>query len=94
MTDEDRIREMKACDAMLKDLLAPLISADGKKGIVAIRLFYSVEHGDGTASAGNVGVTHQDHGITAARLIKAITGLIADPQGNRTFEEWEIPERH
>jgi hypothetical protein len=93
MTDEERIKVMEDTNNMFKAVFPPLLST-GRSGIVAIRTFYVVAHGDGTFSAGNIGATVEGNEDQAIKLIGTIATLLADPQGNRTIEKIEAPPKH
>lgn len=94
MTDDERMVDIKRYEAIVKDTLMPMLSRDGKKGIVALRLFYVVAHGDGTASAGNIGAVAEGQEGHALMLIRSIIGLLTDLQDNREVETREPPSRH
>lgn len=93
MTDDERKEQADRYTEVIKDALHPLLSEKGDKGIVAVRLFFALAHGDGTISAGNVGVTHELHTHTAGVLLANIVKMMMDIQNNRVTDVRDAPKK-
>ena len=93
MTDDERKEQADRYTEVIKDALHPLLSENGDKGIVAVRLFFALAHGDGTISAGNVGVTHELHTHTAGVLVVNIVRMMKDIEKNRVTDIRDVPRK-
>lgn len=94
MTDEEKLEEHKKWAEMIRDALAPLLAEEkDKPGIIALRLFYTVLHKDGTRSGGNVGATTEVHKAAGVELQTNILGLMMDLDGNREQSVMEVTKK-
>lgn len=93
MTNEEKLEEHKKWAQVIHAALAPLLAEDDKPGIIALRLFYTIQHKDGTRSGGNTGATTEVHKAAGVELSANILGLMMDLDGNREQSVMEVSKK-
>lgn len=94
MTDEEVMALHRKFHTLVGEQLGQLMSPDGKKGVVAMRLFYALDPGDGSPmSAGQAGLTHPDHKADAIMLIRKIPTILQDPEANREVQLIDVGQK-
>jgi hypothetical protein len=95
MTEEEILAMHRQFHTLLADQLGPLMSQDGQKGVVCMRVFYALATGEGAknVSAGQAGLTQEGHQATAIELIRKIPMILIDPDGNREMRVIEVEQK-
>lgn len=82
MTDQEKLEAVQRWHAAVREATEGLLS-DEVGGVVALRIFFAVKHGEHDHSAGNVGMTVQGEEFAGGMLVKSAMMLMLDPDGNR-----------
>lgn len=94
-SEKEILQQHKLWQRVLQEALMPLISQDGKHGITAMRVFYTMrDNVDGVLSVGQAGITPEGNVEDGEQLIRSMIAVLLDPDDNRTVERIATPERH